>query len=59
MISCEAAMPVSTFCALTGIPRRTCQRKLARVRQVKIRAPLTNATAESSDGATSNACKAS
>jgi putative transposase len=28
----DAAMPVSRFCALTGIPRRTYQRKLARHR---------------------------
>ena len=33
MIRQDAAMPVSRFCALTGIPRRTYQRKLARMRQ--------------------------
>jgi putative transposase len=32
MIRCESGMPVSRFCALTGIPRRTYQRKLARHR---------------------------
>ena len=32
MIRAEAAMPVSRFCTLTGIPRRTYQRKLARHR---------------------------
>lgn len=32
MIRSEAAMPVSRFCQLTGIPRRTYQRRLARHR---------------------------
>ena len=32
MIRAEAAMPVSRFCQITGIPRRTYQRKLARHR---------------------------
>lgn len=32
MIRSEAAMPVSRFCQLTGIPRRTYHRKLARHR---------------------------
>jgi len=32
MIRCEAEMPVSRFCQLTGIPRRTYHRKLARHR---------------------------
>ncbi|GAA2117157.1 hypothetical protein GCM10009759_63300 [Kitasatospora saccharophila] len=33
MIRTDAEMPVSRFCSLIGIPRRTYNRKLALVRQ--------------------------